>query len=54
MSTTYQMSYLNSYCKQVFPRISEIREVSRRIAVAVASAAQEDGLARRQPQDRDW
>eukprot|EP00045_Choanoeca_perplexa_P013833 m.158713 g.158713 ORF g.158713 m.158713 type:complete len:622 (+) comp16472_c0_seq2:77-1942(+) len=39
---------------KVFPRISEIREVSRRIAVAVASAAQEDGLARQQPQDRDW
>eukprot|EP00730_Choanoeca_flexa_P016714 TRINITY_DN7959_c0_g1_i2.p1 TRINITY_DN7959_c0_g1~~TRINITY_DN7959_c0_g1_i2.p1 ORF type:complete len:629 (+),score=143.00 TRINITY_DN7959_c0_g1_i2:154-2040(+) len=39
---------------KVFPRISEIQEVSRRIAVAVASAAQEDGLARRHPQDRDW
>ncbi|EDQ87574.1 uncharacterized protein MONBRDRAFT_33221 [Monosiga brevicollis MX1] len=39
---------------KVFPRISEIREVSLRIAVAVAATAQEDGIARRSPQDRDW
>ena len=39
---------------QVFPRISDIREVSCKVAVAVATAAQEDGLARSWPQDRDW
>lgn len=39
---------------QVFPPIHDIREVSQKIAVAVATAAQEDGLARSWPQDRDW
>eukprot|EP00043_Microstomoeca_roanoka_P021044 m.254815 g.254815 ORF g.254815 m.254815 type:complete len:629 (-) comp18708_c0_seq1:211-2097(-) len=39
---------------KVYPPISEIREVSKKIAVAVATAAYEDGLARTWPEDRDW
>ncbi len=39
---------------QVFPPISSIRNVSHAIAVAVAKAAQEDGLATVLPEDGDW
>eukprot|EP01147_Barroeca_monosierra_P007164 gene7164-9645_t len=39
---------------KVFPPISEIREVSRKIAVAVALAAYEDGLARVTGGTMDW
>ncbi|EGD73978.1 malate dehydrogenase [Salpingoeca rosetta] len=39
---------------KVFPPISEIREVSRKIAVAVAIAAYEDGLARISGSGQDW
>lgn len=45
---------MSLFCVQVFPRIDDIRDVSHKIAVAVATAAHEDGLARRYPQDRDW
>eukprot|EP00047_Mylnosiga_fluctuans_P018519 m.71926 g.71926 ORF g.71926 m.71926 type:complete len:613 (-) comp7657_c0_seq3:217-2055(-) len=39
---------------KVFPPISNIREVSHAVAVAVAKAAQEDGLATITPDDGDW
>jgi malic enzyme len=38
---------------QVFPPIQVIRQVSHAVAVAVAKAAEEEGLARVKPQD-DW
>ena len=42
------------YSRQVFPPIQSIRAVSHAVAVAVAKAAQEDGLARVVPEDGDW
>jgi hypothetical protein len=39
---------------QVFPRIRDIRHVSRAIAVAVAKAAEAEKLSTVVPEDGDW